>query len=85
MSEFAGGGVLILYPRCPVRLCCNLSSHKDEPKVRVRGRDENFEKSSTKERAENFTKYYFLTPPSAFAEGGSKIFGRGVEEMLEGG
>ena len=40
---------------------------------------------STKERTENFTKYYFLTPPSAFAEGGSKIFRRGAEKMLEGG
>ena len=40
---------------------------------------------STKERTENFTKYYFRTPPSAFAEGGSKIFRRGAEKMLEGG
>ena len=38
---------------------------------------------STKQRTENFTKYYFLTPPSAFAEGGSRIFRRGAKKILE--
>ena len=41
---------------------------------------------STKHRTENFTKYYFLTPPStAFAEGGSRIFRRGAKKIVEGG
>ena len=40
---------------------------------------------STKQRTENFTKYYFLTPPSANAEGWSRIFRRGAKKIVEGG
>ena len=44
-----------------------------------------FEICSTMQRTENFTKYYFLTPPCAFAEGGSRIFRRGAKKIVEGG
>ena len=44
-----------------------------------------FEICSTMQRTQNFTKYYFLTPPCAFAEGGSRIFRRGAKKIVEGG
>ena len=48
---------------------------------------------STKQRTENFTKYYFLTPPplhlqrggQEYSEGGLRKSLRGGKEMLQGG
>ena len=51
-----------------------------------------FEICSTMQRTQNFTKYYFLTPPvhlqrggQEYSEGGLRKSLRGVKEMLKGG
>ena len=60
------------------------TSHDNENNVCIHTGDKNIHTmGSTMQRTENFTKYYFLIPPSAFAEGGSRIFRRGAKKMLE--